>query len=488
MSLKSIAVLFIFFVCVAIGSDVPTQVHIALAGSDKEGNPSTVAISWNTVNRTLTSTVKYGLKPAAASSYASQSSGKCSSYYETFNHHVVLDTLLPSTTYYYTVGDDLAGWSVEFSFKSAPLSSEVRGNFTFAVFSDLGLTNGVPTSNYVKTISDDIVLVLHGGDVGYADDSFLHAGCETSFCYEQTFDNYMITNEPWTSKIPYMVAPGNHEADCHDPACLSDRQRRNKLSNFTAYNGRFRMPSEESNGVMNMFYSFNYANMHIVSLDTETDYPDAPEETSYVLPCGGFGDQLTWLENDLIKANTERELRPWILAQGHHPMYTDGSVNTALQAAVEDLFFKYGVDIYFAGHEHSYERDYPVYKGVVEKQDSSSFYANPQATTHLLIGGAGNDEMHHIQTPKDPALKWMGRDSDPSPKQRPMTPVSGGDSWTVVTDQDDHVGVGKVTVLDDSHLVFEYVRTITDGGEVFDSFTLQRDHSIYGPQGRKSLQ
>jgi len=37
-------------------------------------------------------------------------------------------------------------------------------------------------------------------------------------------------------------------------------------------------------------------------------------------------------------------------------MYTDGSVNTALQAAVEDLFFKYGVDIYFAGHEHSYER------------------------------------------------------------------------------------------------------------------------------------
>jgi hypothetical protein len=69
-----------------------------------------------------------------------------------------------------------------------------------------------------------------------------------------------------------------------------------------------------------------------------------------------------------------------------------------------------------------------------------------------------------------------------------MTPVSGGDSWTVVTDKDDHVGVGKVTVLDDSRLVFEYVRTITDGGEVFDSFTLQRDHSVYGPQGRRSVQ
>lgn len=161
MSLKSITLLVLVYICAVRSTDLPTQVHIALAGSDKEGNPNTVAISWNTVNRTLTSTVKYGLKSAVrfysfqnfltvitnskfySRSYTSQSTGKCSSYYETFNHHVVLDALLPSTTYYYTVGDDRAGWSSEFSFKSAPLSSEVRGNFTFAVFSDLGIVQRI---------------------------------------------------------------------------------------------------------------------------------------------------------------------------------------------------------------------------------------------------------------------------------------------------------------------------------------------------------
>ena len=69
------------------------------------------------------------------SSYAFQSNGKCSSYYETFNHHVVLDTLLPSQTYYYMVGDERDGWSEELTFKSAP--SEFKP-FSFAVFGDLG--------------------------------------------------------------------------------------------------------------------------------------------------------------------------------------------------------------------------------------------------------------------------------------------------------------------------------------------------------------
>ena len=61
------------------------------------------------------------------------------------------------------------------------------------------------------------------------------------------------------------------------------------------------------------------------------------------------------LENDLIEANKNRALRPWIFAQGHHPMYQGDSVNEGFQAAMEDLFYKYGVDIYFSGHVHHYE-------------------------------------------------------------------------------------------------------------------------------------
>ena len=204
------------------------------------------------------------------------------------------------------------------------------------------------------------------------------------------------------------------------------------------------MPSPESGGVLNMHYSFNYGNVHFISLDTETGYPGAAEEKHYVLPCGGFGDQLTWLEQDLIQANKERDVRPWIFAQGHHPMYNGDSINAEFQAAMEDLFYKYGVDVYFAGHVHSYERDLPVYQGKPE-----SNYNNPAATTHLLIGGAGNDEMKQIQ---------LAKLLDPSPKEgKGLSKWYSSDSngpWTVVTDKDEHVGIGRVTIFDDSNLKF----------------------------------
>lgn len=449
-------------VVLAVALDAPSEVHIAFAGVTATGEPSTMAVSWHTVGQTATSTVKYG---TSSGSYPNAATGKEGAYYQTFNHHVVLGALAPATKYYYIVGDDAAGWSKEFSFVSAPLSSAVRGNFSFFVFGDLGVVNGDPTIDYINANKDSVNLLWHGGDVGYADDSFLHKGCYTEFCYESTFDTYLTKVEPWASQLAYMTVPGNHEADCHDPACLADKERREKLSNFTAYNGRFRMPSEESGGVLNMHYSFNYGNVHFISLDTETGYPGAAEEERYVLPCGGFGDQLAWLEADLQKANAQRDVRPWIFASGHHPMYQGDTINEDFQKAMEGLFQTYGVDVYFSGHKHWYERNYPVYQGQVE-----ATYDNPKYTTHVLIGGAGNDEMDDIQRLAA---------SDPSPREGPGKTKWFGSTadgaWTVKSDTGNHVGIGKVEIVDDSHLKFEYIRT--KGIEVYDSFSLYRDHT-----------
>lgn len=63
-----------------------------------------------------------------------------------------------------------------------------------------------------------------------------------------------------------------------DPACLTNSKLRDSLSNFSAYNTRFRMPSSESKGALNMHYSFNYGPVHFISIDTETGYPGAAEE------------------------------------------------------------------------------------------------------------------------------------------------------------------------------------------------------------------
>ena len=72
-----------------------------------------------------------------------------------------------------------------------------------------------------------------------------------------------------------------------------------------------------------------------------------------------------------------RKERPWIITMGHRPMYCsnadDPTICTNKDNAVrkgvpfikafglEDLFYKYGVDLQFYAHEHSYERLWPIY-------------------------------------------------------------------------------------------------------------------------------
>lgn len=301
-----------------LGDDfTPTQIHIALAGRNVDGVSDKMTVSWSTIKDTATSKLFYG---TVSGDYSNSALGDSSSYYETFHHHVTTDTLLLNTTYYYIVGDDNGGWSDEFQFRSS-VGTSVR-SFTFASIGDLGVVSGDYTRDYLNQHRNEFDLTIHSGDIGYADDSFLHPGCVLNFCYEQVYDKYMGGIQPLISSSPYMVSPGNHEAECHDPSCLFDRARRTQMSNFTTYNTRFKMPYEASNAkALNMHYSFNYGSAHFIAIDTETGYPGSALETRYVLPCGGFSDQLSWLENDLIQANAQRSVRPWIFVYGHRPMY-----------------------------------------------------------------------------------------------------------------------------------------------------------------------
>jgi len=57
--------------------------------------------------------------------------------------------------------------------------------------------------------------------------------------------------------------------------------------------------------------------------------------------------------------------------------------------SLEELFYKYGVDIIFAGHEHSYERMWPVYNLEVTQHD----YIDCKAPVHIVTGTAGCNEL-----------------------------------------------------------------------------------------------
>lgn len=92
-------------------------------------------------------------------------------------------------------------------------------------------------------------------------------------------------------------------------------------TNFTGFRNHFRMPSTQSGGVGNFWYSFDSGMVHYVQFDTETDLGHGfigPDEVggSEGEDSGPFSNlrdaQLKWLEKDL--SSVDRAQTPWIIA------------------------------------------------------------------------------------------------------------------------------------------------------------------------------
>jgi len=269
---------------------------------------------------------------------------------------------------------------------SAPPTQEDEVNVI--IFGDLGygeIGHAVESRRLLETLKKDADAVIHAGDISYADDSFWSRPGEwRHFSYEKVYDQWMNWMENVTDQLPYMVAVGNHESECHSPACTISPKKRHRLGNFSAYNARWHMPSTESGGVLSMWYSFNLGAAHFVSINTETDFKGAPLEhygdcKECMIPAGSFGrmgEYLEWLEQDLKKANENRNERPWIIAYGHRPVYLTNGSSEPSRKHFEDIFRRYKVDAYISGHKHIYSRLKP-------KDDDVHYF---------VVGCAGSDE------------------------------------------------------------------------------------------------
>jgi len=197
---------------------------------------------------------------------------------------------------------------------------------------------------------------------------------------------------------------------------------------------------------MNMWYSFDYGPVHFVSANTETDFNGAVEEhygdggKLIGLEAGGFapdGEYLRWLEADLAAANANRAQRPWIVAFGHRPWFWHDhrSTDTTTMNAHRPLFQKYGVDLYLAGHRHSYSRHSPP--------------AGSGDIPVVVTGAGGCDE--------------------------------GLEGWNategVADDGFQYYTTGKVFqvgTMDVSHEALTWKAINSDTGEMFDTFTLTK--------------
>ena len=142
----------------------------------------------------------------------------------------------------------------------------------------------------------------------------------------------------------------------------------------------FSLPSKgEMGGVPSgteQYYSFNYANVHVVSLDSQlTNRDEALRAT-----------MRDWLVDDL-SANTA----DWTIVIFHHPPYTKGENHDSdreqaeidMRVTFAPVFENYGVDVIYSGHSHSYERSWYL-RGHYGMSDSFD------ATRNALLDADGN--------------------------------------------------------------------------------------------------
>lgn len=257
---------------------------------------------------------------------------------------VTIDGLQEETPYFYeVVVTNAAGESLNsgiLSFRTAPRDET---SYRFAVFAD---TEARPHINHQisKLIwGDRPDFAMNFGDLtdgGFEDRKF-------EWNYE-----YFLGMGALHSRVPIFTVPGNGDSDLY------------------WYSRYHKYPGKEN------FYWFDYGNARFFMLDSNQ-------------PMGPDSEQYQWLESELEKTGTE-----WIFAGHHHPAYTsdeDDYGNTWRGTSffgdknvrgILELYEKYGVDMVFYGHLHSYERTFPLLQG--EVNESRGVY-------YIQCGGAGGN-------------------------------------------------------------------------------------------------
>ncbi len=303
----------------------------------------------------------------------------------TTEHQVYLSGLDASTKYYYTIGstDSVLHGDAQNYFVTSALTGSTSAVRVW-VTGDFG--NGSVEQVAVRDAyaqfahNEDTHLWLWLGDNAY------YTGTESEY-QGNVFDKY----PDQLKSIPLYPAIGNHDYG------NAGYQTSSTLGLNFPYFSIFNVPSHgEAGGLASgtpKYYSFNYANIHFIALDSYGSYND----TGSVM--------YRWLEQDL-NANEQR----WTIAYFHHPPYTKGSHNSDTETELVNmrqnivpLLEKFDVDLVLSGHSHSNERT-PLIRGhyglsqtfnpsmQIENAGDTLFKSSPfRGTVYAVCGTAGQN-------------------------------------------------------------------------------------------------
>jgi len=293
----------------------------------QKASSETITVKWRTTKPTE-SILRYGTNLNSLDQTINELTLKT-------NHEVEINGLDPNTVYYYEIANTsfiLKPKAADLYFKTHPPIGEQQP-VTAWILGDCGTQNDDQRSvrdayyNYIGDRHTDMMLFL--GDNAYYD------GKDTEYQYalfENMYEDKLQNTIAWSTR-------GNHE-------------RVDVSSQTIPYYDIFTFPTNgESGGLASgteAYYSFDYANIHFIVLDSYDSSRDVGS-TMY-----------NWCEADIQNTTAE-----WVVALWHHPPYTKGSHNSDFETELVQMRQNFlpmlednGIDLVLSGHSHSYERSY----------------------------------------------------------------------------------------------------------------------------------
>ena len=239
-------------------------------------------------------------------------------------------------------------------------TTPASGDFSFLVFGDSGADSPEQTKLIgLMAAEPGIAKVIHVGDLAY-----------NSGTFGEFEANYFALNAQLMSRLSFFTSPGNHEYVTNQAAPYL-------AGHVMPESG---VPSDQTG----RYYSYDWGDVHFTSIDSNLLQKDAGPA------------MLAWLDADL--AATQKF---WKIVFLHHPAYPTGThlndpVCALVQQQVNPIVERHGVQLVLAGHEHGYERTFPLAGGVPVS-------GNAPSTTYVISGGGGAS-MEQVATLQHTAL------------------------------------------------------------------------------------
>ena len=311
-------------------------------------------------------------------------------------HEIRITGLKPASRYYYAIHDErgVVYAGEDYAFVTAPLTGTAQ-SVRFLVLGDPGYASESQArvkqqvekwlQQHPRPQRAALDFVLTTGDNAYRSGS-----------NQQFQDNFFVPYANWWSQYTSWPLYGNHDA------------RR------WAFFDIFSFPQQgESGGLASgteYYYSFDYANLHVLMLDSEASNRDVD------------GKMMQWMQEDL-KATRQK----WLLALMHHPPYSKGTHNSDnrrdsggrmqdMRERFVPVLEDFGVDLVLSGHSHMYQRSHLINchyadsanlspEMILSKSENSHYaksgtaLAAHQGTVYAVVGSSAKLDQGELDHP-----------------------------------------------------------------------------------------